>query len=64
MTIVPDEKPSTDERLDRVEKRLDEILEIMGRTQVIVEKVAAEVMPTLQAALDSPMLKMLGMRKK
>ena len=40
------------------------IEEQIVKSSNVIDKVSAEVMPTINSLMESPMLKMLGMRKK
>lgn len=60
-----------DERIDRLEKQFDEIhdmlsfiSETMVKADTTITKIAAEVMPTINGLMESPMLKMLGGKRK
>jgi hypothetical protein len=60
-----------DDKIDDLQKELTEIretLEFIKTTMVnadtTITKVAAEVMPTINSLMESPMIKMLGGKKK
>lgn len=45
-------------------EKIDLILEKMVKVEAMVEKVIAEVKPTIDELMDSSLMKMLGMKKK
>ncbi len=51
-------------QLDRIEEKLDQMLSNTANVQTLVEKVVAEVKPTLDALMQSSLFKMLGMKGK
>ena len=51
-------------RLDRIEQKVDRILSVIESTQTMVEKVLAEVMPTIESLASNPMIKALGIGGK
>ncbi len=63
--------PTTEQRIARIERDLESIketLEFIKSTMVnadtTITKVAAEVMPTINGLMESPMIKMLGGKKR
>jgi hypothetical protein len=61
----------TDERITAIETDLREIKETLEfvketivKADTTITKVAADVMPTINSLMESPMLKMLGGKKK
>lgn len=50
--------------LDEIKETLAAIKEAMVNTETVVRKVAAEVMPTIESLMKSPMLKMLMPKDK
>lgn len=50
--------------LDEIKETLATIKEAMVNTETVVRKVAAEVMPTIESLMKSPMLKMLMPKDK
>ena len=54
----------TEARLDRIETTLMQILEKMSSTEAMVEKVVAEVKPTIDELMQSKLFQMLNMGKK
>ena len=51
-------------RLSSVESKLTLILGVMERTEQVINRVAAEVMPTIEALASNPMIKALGFKSK
>lgn len=51
-------------QLDEIKETLDFIKETIVRADTTIEKVAAEVTPTLNQVLESPLLRMLTGGKK
>jgi hypothetical protein len=58
---------STDEltrqQNDRIERKLDEVLEKMAKVEVMVATVVEQVKPTLDELMNSSFVKMLGIKK-
>lgn len=59
-----------DERLDSIERELSEIKATLDfirdtivKADTTITTVAEQVMPTVNSLLDSPMVKMLGLKK-
>jgi hypothetical protein len=52
-----------DQTLTDLERRIANMESKMTSTESVIQKVAAEVMPTINQLMESPMLKMLGVKK-
>lgn len=52
------------ERIDNLEVKIDQILEKMTNIETMVDKVIAEVKPTIDELMSSQLFRMLGMKKK
>ena len=64
-TIDPDVKiEMVENELRIIREQLDAIKQTMVNTEAIVQKVASEVMPTLDSLMKSPMLKMFLPKEK
>lgn len=50
-------------RLNSIEKKVDDVLDKSGKVETIAQKVAEQVKPTLDALMNSPIIKMLGVKK-
>lgn len=53
-----------EDRLDALDAKLDAIIESQSKVETLVTTILAEVKPTLDALMKSPMLKMLGIGRK
>lgn len=62
--LVDDQLTAIQQDLDEIKQTLADIKETMVNTQGIVQKVGDEVMPTVNALVESPMLKMFLPKKK
>lgn len=58
------DKPDQYALLVQIERRIANMEAKMESTEAVIQKVAAEVMPTIDELIKSPMLKMLGVGKK
>lgn len=57
--------PAVEEtQLDRIERKLDSVLDISRKVEEMVTKVADQVKPVLDDLMKSPLLKMLGVKTK
>ena len=54
---------SVEDRLSLIETQLATVIEILTKADNTITKVAAEVMPTVNQLMASPLLKMLGGKK-
>jgi len=55
---------SSETQSDRIERKLDEVLEKMAKVEDMTAKVIEEVKPTIDELMNSQLVKMLGMGKK
>lgn len=60
--IVHDDNGFAD-RMERIEEKIDRILEMSEKVERLVSTVADQVKPVLDDLMKSPLLKMLGVKK-
>jgi hypothetical protein len=51
---------TTEQRLERVEAKLDMVIEVLQKANHGIETISAEVKPTIDALMNNPMIKALG----
>lgn len=62
--MTPEQENDIITRLVNIEKTTEDMQAKMTSTEEMIRKVAAEVMPTINELMQSPMLKMLGVGKR
>lgn len=60
--MTPKDK-TTDERLEDVELALDAVIDRIDNALNLIEKVIGEVKPTIDKLMQSPIIKMMGIKQ-